>query len=141
MNNPHHKVSIPENELSFTASPSSGPGGQNVNKVATRITLLFDLENSPSLSRAQKERVKKRLATRISKRGILRMVCQRHRRQSANKREVIERFDQLIVDALQTRSPRKKTQVSRGAKKRRRQEKERRSRIKRLRSSPVDREE
>ena len=134
----NQRVSIPEDELRFTASRSSGPGGQNVNKVSTRITLLFDLENSPSLTRAQKERIKRRLSTRISNQGILRVVCQRHRRQAANKREVVERFGRLVADALRTRPPRKKTQVSRGAKKRRREEKERRSRIKRLRSSSVD---
>jgi ribosome-associated protein len=131
----NQRVSIPEDEFRFTASRSSGPGGQNVNKVATRITLLFDLENSPSFSRVQKERINKRLATRISNQGILRVVCQRHRRQATNKREVVERFGQLMADALRTRPPRKKTQVSRAAKKRRREERERRSRTKRLRSS------
>ncbi|MCH8820731.1 MAG: aminoacyl-tRNA hydrolase [Acidobacteria bacterium] len=134
-------VSIPEDELRFTASRSSGPGGQNVNKVATRITLLFDLEDSPSLSRVQKERIQKRLATRISNQGVLRLVCQRHRRQVANKREVVERFGQLMADALRIRRPRKKTRVSRSVKKRRREEKEQRSRLKRLRSSAVDLDE
>ena len=134
----NQRVSIPEDELRFTASRSSGPGGQNVNKVSTRITLLFDLVNSPSLSRVEKERIKKRLATRISNQGVLRMVCQRHRSQSANRREVVERFGQLMADALRTRRPRRKTQVSRAAKRRRREEKERRSRLKRSRSSTVD---
>ena len=134
----NQRVSIPEDELRFTASRSSGPGGQNVNKVATRMTLLFDLENSPSLSRVQKERVKKRLATRINLQGVLRVVCQRHRRQAANKREVVERFGRLLAEALRTRRPRKKTQVSRAIKKRRREENKRRSRLRRLRSSAVE---
>ncbi len=134
----NQRVSIPEDELRFTASRSSGPGGQNVNKVSTRITLLFDLENSPSLSRIDKERIEKRLATRINNQGVLRMVCQRHRSQLANRREVVERFGRLMANALRTRRPRKKKQVSRAAKKRRREEKERRSRLKRSRSSAVD---
>lgn len=99
---------------------------------------MFDLEDSPSLSRVQKERIQKRLATRISNQGVLRVVCQRHRRQVANKREVVERFGQLMADALRIRRPRKKTRVSRSVKKRRREEKEQRSRLKRLRSSAVD---
>ena len=135
------RVSIPEDEFRFTASRSSGPGGQHVNKVSTRITLLFDLENSLSLSRVQKDRIKKRLTTRISNQGVLRVVCQRHRRQAANKREAVERFGQLMADALRTRRPRKKTQVSRAVKKRRQEEKKRRSRLKRFRSSAVDPDE
>lgn len=135
------RVSIPEDELRFTASRSSGPGGQNVNKVATRMTLLFDLENSPSLSGFQKERIKGRLATRINAQGVLRVVSQRHRRQAANKREAVERFGRLMAEALRTRRPRKKTQVSRAIKNRRREENKRRSRLKRLRSSAVDQDE
>lgn len=134
----NQRVSIPEDELRFTASRSSGPGGQNVNKVATRITLFFDLEDSPSLSRVQKERIKRRLATRISNQGVLRVVCQRHRRQVSNKREAVERFGQLMADALRIQRPRKRTRVSRAVKQRRRGEREQRSRLKRLRSSAVD---
>ncbi len=105
------------------------------------MTLLFDLENSPSLSGFQKERIKGRLATRINAQGVLRVVCQRHRRQAANKREAVERFGRLMAEALRTRRPRKKTQVSRAIKNRRREENKRRSHLKRLRSSAVDQDE
>ena len=131
-------LSIPEEELQFKASRSSGPGGQNVNKLNTRMTLLFDVENSPSLSPQQKELITKRLFTRINKKGVLRVVCQRHRTQAANKRTAVERFLDLLGDALRRRSPRRKSQIPVAAKRRRREEKERRSRLKRLRSkSPL----
>ena len=77
-------VSIGDDELVFTASRSGGPGGQNVNKVNTRMTLLFDLAGSPSLTDVQKRRVSKRLATRIDKQGRLRVVSQKHRTQEAS---------------------------------------------------------
>jgi ribosome-associated protein len=85
-------LSIPEEELRFKASRSSGPGGQNVNKLNTRMTLLFDVRNSPSLSQEQKESIQRRLATRINHEGVLRVVCQRHRTQAANRRGATQRF-------------------------------------------------
>ena len=125
---------IQEDELQFKASRSSGPGGQNVNKLNTRMTLLFDLENSPSLSQANKELIKRRLSTRINNKGVLRVVCQRHRTQAANRRTAVERFVELLVHALRKSTPRRKTQVSRAAKRRRLEEKAQRSRLKKLRS-------
>ncbi|MEE2822572.1 MAG: alternative ribosome rescue aminoacyl-tRNA hydrolase ArfB [Acidobacteriota bacterium] len=134
----NQRVYIPEDELSFTASRSSGPGGQNINKVATRITLLFDLENSPSLSRVQKTRIKKYLGARINNQGVLRVICQSHRRQAANRREALERFSWLMADALLIQRVRKKTKVPRAAKKRRREEKQQRSQLKHSRSGVED---
>ncbi len=131
-------LSIPEEELRFKASRSSGPGGQNVNKLNTRMTLLFDVENSPSLSQEQKESIRRRLATRINREGVLRVVCQRHRTQAANKRGATERFVEVLVDALKKRRPRRTTQVSAAVKRRRREERERRSRLKRRRSESVE---
>ena len=125
---------IPEEELQFKASRSSGPGGQNVNKLNTRMTLLFDLENSPSLSQANKELIKRRLSTRINNKGVLRVVCQRHRTQAAHRRTAVERFVELLVHALRKSTPRRKTQVSMAAKRRRLEEKAQRSRLKKLRS-------
>ena len=75
-----NEISIPEDELRFTASLSSGPGGQNVNKVNTRVTLWFDVVNSPSLSPEQKELIASRLLSRISKDGLLRVISQQTRR-------------------------------------------------------------
>ncbi len=131
-------LSIPEEEFRFKASRSSGPGGQNVNKLNTRMTLLFDVTNSPSLSQEQKESIQRRLATRINHEGVLRVVCQRYRTQAANRREATERFVEVLVDALKRRRPRRKTQISAAVKRRRREERARRSRLKRSRSESVN---
>lgn len=130
-------ISIPEEELEFTASRSSGPGGQNVNKVSTRVTLRFDVVNATSLSSAQKKRIQRYLASRISKDGILQVVSQRHRSQSANRRAAVERFVDLIRQALKRVPPRKRTQVPHAVKKRRLEEKRIRGQLKRRRSQRV----
>ena len=116
-------IIIDEDELTFTASRSAGPGGQNVNKVNTRITLWFNVIASPSLSQEQKERIQARLPTRISKDGILRVVSQGSRSQLANREAAIERFISLLQDVLTDLPPRKKTKASRQAKARRMDEK------------------
>ncbi|HRC87610.1 MAG TPA: alternative ribosome rescue aminoacyl-tRNA hydrolase ArfB, partial [Thermoanaerobaculia bacterium] len=94
-------LSVPESELLFETSRSGGPGGQNVNKVESRVTLLFDLGASTSLSAEQKARIRERLATRISRSGVLRVVSSRHRTQGANKKAVLERLAELLQDALE----------------------------------------
>lgn len=131
-------VSISEDEITFTASRAGGPGGQNVNKVSTRVMLLFDLAGSPSLSDDQKQRISSRLRTRISKDGILRVVCQKHRSQSANKEAAVERLAELLGQALVRQKPRKKTKVSKAAKQRRLDDKRRRSQVKKHRSKKID---
>lgn len=132
-------TSIPLEELSFTASHSSGPGGQNVNKVSSRVTLWFDLVNSPSLSPEQKDLIARRLATRIGKDGVLRVICQQTRSQLENRELAIERFAQILRDAMKQVPVRKKTRVSKGAKLRRLEEKRKHSFIKRERTrSPLE---
>ena len=128
------KVSIREEELTFTTSRSSGPGGQNVNKVNTRVTLLFEVGASASLAEAQKERVCQRLSTRINRYGVLRVVSHRFRTQAANRKAAIIRFARLLAQALSTQRPRKKTSVPRSAKARRLEEKQRRGNLKQSRS-------
>jgi ribosome-associated protein len=134
-------VNIPDDELTFTASRSSGPGGQYVNKVNTRMTLCFDVAGSPSLSKDQKIRILKHLSTRISKSGTLRMVCQSSRSQLTNKEVVTERFVELIREALQENPPRKKTRTPLKARQQRIDEKKHRSRFKKLRFKIVTPEE
>jgi ribosome-associated protein len=129
-------VSIDSDELRFTYSRSSGPGGQNVNRVETRVTLYFDVPASRSLDEAQKRRILNRLSTRVNKEGVLRVVSQRHRTREANRRAAIERFHELLEQALARRRLRKKTTVSKAAKRRRLEEKRRRGDIKRTRSRP-----
>lgn len=99
-------------ELRFDAVRSSGPGGQNVNKLSTCVRLYFDLSASSSLTEAQKERIQGRLSNRISKEGILSLSAQDERSQSANKQLVIQRFQALLAEALFIPKRRKATQVS-----------------------------
>jgi ribosome-associated protein len=131
-------VTIPENELSFTFSTSSGPGGQYVNKVSTRATLHFDLTATQSLSERQKTLVMHRLQTRISKNGILRVVSQRHRSQRANREAARERFVELLRGALHEAPRRKPTATPRAAEERRLRDKKHRGRIKRDRARPPE---
>ena len=128
-------ISISEEELVFKVSRSSGPGGQNVNKVNTRVTLFFDVANCGSLSDWQKQRILTRLATRADKNGVLRVVSQKFRTQRANRNAAVERLQELLAGALKTRPIRKKSKVSYAAKQRRLEEKRRRSLLKRQRSA------
>ena len=127
-------ISISEDELVFKASRSGGPGGQNVNKVNTRVTVFFDVINCQSLSDAQKRRILSRLATRTDKNGVLRVVSQKYRTQKANRRVAVERLGQLLTDALKTRPVRKKTKIPYAINKRRLEEKRRRSLLKQQRA-------
>jgi len=127
------KTTIPESELAFRTSRSAGPGGQNVNKLNTRVTVLFDVAGSPSLSDEQKRRIRSRLSTRIDKRGVLQVVSQKHRSQEANRRAAVERLQQLLQDALKRRPVRKATTPTVGARERRLKKKKERSHLKRQR--------
>jgi ribosome-associated protein len=132
------QVRIAVSELRFAFSRSPGPGGQNVNKANTRVTLLFDLARTGALTSAQRARVRRRLATRIDRVGMLRVVSSRHRTQAANRRAAIERFVELLAGALAVRKPRFKTRAPRRATERRLEDKARRSQLKsRRRSRPL----
>ena len=128
-------IFINDDEIVFKVSRSSGPGGQNINKVNTRVTLLFDVANCGSLSDLQKQRILTRLATRADKNGVLRVVSQKYRTQKANRRAAIERLQELLAGALKNRPIRKKSKVPYAAKQRRLEEKRRRSLLKRQRSA------
>jgi ribosome-associated protein len=127
-------ISVSEDELVFKTSRSGGPGGQNVNKVSTRVTLLFSVTDCKSLSEAQKQRILSRLAGRADKHGVLRVASQRHRTQQANRRATVERLQQLLADALKRRAVRKATKVPYAVDQRRLDRKKRRGMLKQQRA-------
>jgi ribosome-associated protein len=127
-------IFVSEDELVFRASRSGGPGGQNVNKTSTRVTLLFDVGNCSSFSDVQKERILARLAGRVGKSGVIRVVSQKHRTQRANRNAAVERLQQLLADALRIRAVRKETAIPYAAKDRRLAQKRRRSLLKQQRA-------
>jgi ribosome-associated protein len=128
------RLTIAVEELTFTASRSSGPGGQNVNKLSTRVTLQFDVLRSSSLTEEQKVRILAKLKSRISKDGVLRVSCQQSRSQAANRDRAVERFVELLRQALTRRRPRRKTAVPPSARERRLEAKKRRGRVKAART-------
>ena len=127
-------VSIAEDELVFKFSRSSGPGGQNVNKVNTRVTVFFDAAGTKSLSDAQKKLIFKKLAAYADKRGVIRVVSQRHRTQKANRQAAVEKLRGLLKGALKKKKVRKKTKVPKAVKERRLAKKKRRSLLKKQRT-------
>lgn len=129
-------VSIQRHELRFEASTSSGPGGQHVNRSRTRVTLVFDVGASTSLSPDQKRRVRAKLSTRIDREGRIRVRCGRHRSQAMNREETIRRLAALIRDALRHVRRRVATRPSTPQRKRRMKDKRKRAEIKRGRRAP-----
>jgi ribosome-associated protein len=131
-----HEVAIPLAELEFRTSRASGPGGQGVNTTDSRVELRFDLAASPSLPPEAKARALRRLGPRVDSRGVLRVVAQAQRSQLANRRAAVERFAELLADALATPRARRPTRPTRAAASRRVETKRRRSATKRLRERP-----
>jgi ribosome-associated protein len=134
----NENLRIPDSEIEYIFSPSSKPGGQKVNKTSTRVTLVFDVERSASISDEERVRIRRHLRTRISKDGLLKVTSQKHRSQHANRDAALERFADLLRDALKKRRKRKKTAVPHEARERRLKEKRRRARVKRTRSGVPD---
>ena len=127
------QVSIPYSELRFVTSRSGGPGGQNVNKLETRVELVFDLEQSKSLTSEQKMILKESLKSKIDGEGCLHVVAQESRSQWQNKQTAIEKFVRLLQNALKPRKKRVKTKASRQSRESRIQKKKRIGEKKKLR--------
>ena len=130
------QLTINDDELRFEFARSSGPGGQNVNKVETKVRLLFDLRSSRSLNQQQKMIIEERLSTRVTKAGVFFITSQRHRTREANRKATIERFADLLAEALTEDEPRVRTRIPKKQKKRRLESKRRRSQKKAMRTRP-----
>ncbi len=124
---------IPGAELQELASRSSGPGGQNVNKVSTRVTLRWNALESDAVTGAQRERIRRGLASRLTRRGLLVVHAKRHRSRSRNRELARERLAELVAGALRQLRPRVGTRPSRASGRRVRAAKQQRSELKRRR--------
>lgn len=131
-------VVIPAAELRFRFSRSGGPGGQNVNKRATRAELVFDLASSGSLTPDQKRRASRALSSRLDSRGRVRVTAQASRTQAQNRAQALEALRDLLADALRPPPrPRRPTAPTKAARERRLAAKKARSEIKRRRAAPL----
>jgi ribosome-associated protein len=126
-------LEIPLSEIVFRFSRSGGKGGQNVNKVETRVELLFDVRNSPSLSEEERQRLSGRLGSRLDSGGIFHIVAQQSRSQWQNRLVAIETFAEAMRKALRQEKKRVATKSTRSARERRLSEKKHRGERKRLR--------
>ena len=102
-------------ELSFSVSRSGGPGGQNVNKVNSKVTIKFDISNSNVLTLEEKETLLKRLSAKLTSDGVLVLTAQESRSQLENKEKVLAKFETVITKAFEKRKTRKATKPSKSA--------------------------
>ena len=126
-------ISIDEREIEESFVRSSGPGGQNVNKLATAVQLRFDARGSPSLPAEVRARLEKLAGARMTREGVLVIAAQRHRTQARNRQDALERLVDLVRRAAIEPRPRRPTRPTAAARERRIEVKKRRAGIKRLR--------
>jgi len=127
------RIRIPAAEIVFTATRSGGPGGQNVNKVSTRIELRFNVVRSSALSDREKEIILFKLKNRINSEGELIVISQSERTQLMNRKKAEERFFKLLAEALTIKRKRKPTKATKASKIKRIEKKKQRGAMKRLR--------
>jgi ribosome-associated protein len=124
-------LSIPFSDLQFRFTIGGGPGGQHVNKTATRVTLFFDVASSTALDDESRARLLDRLANRLDRNGVLQLSVQDFRSQWQNRQLAVARFQALLSEALIEESERRSTRPSRAAREERLAEKRKRAVIKR----------
>ena len=118
-------LSIPDREISFVASRASGAGGQHVNKTSSRVTLRWDVAQSSALAPLIRSRIMEKLANRIDAAGVLQLHVDSARSQLRNRETARDRLRELVLKALERPKARRATRPSKGAKKRRLEEKKR----------------
>jgi len=123
-------LAIPLEEITFRFSRASGPGGQNVNRTASRVEMLFDVASSPSLSDEERVLLLRYLAPHLDSRGVLRLVSQESPSQWRNRQEVLARFQALLARGLRQRKPRLATRPTAASRERRLRAKRARSLLK-----------
>lgn len=133
-----HSLKIPAAELQFKTSRSGGPGGQNVNKLETRVEVLFDVANSPSIPNQIRQRLLNNLTSQLDSSGVLHVVAQDTRSQWRNKQLAIERLTDLIKSAMIVRKKRIATKSTHMAREIRLRTKKVRSQTKRLRKVSIE---
>jgi ribosome-associated protein len=133
-------IAISENELKEEFIRSSGPGGQNVNKVSTAVRLRFDAANSPSLPDAVKNRLKTLAGKRLTEEGILIIDARRFRTQEANRKNALERLVELLRDAAEEPQIRHQTRPTYGSKLRRLESKHHHTKTKQARRADIGEE-
>jgi ribosome-associated protein len=132
------EIAIPDAELIETFVRSSGPGGQNVNKLSTAVQVRFDVRRSRALPNAVAVRLMRLAGRRLTDDGVLILIAQQFRTQERNRADARERLAALVAEAAIPPTPRRPTRPTLASKKRRLEEKTKRSSTKRLRGGPID---